>query len=165
MGQYGHKWTRIVSHMSRRTAQECEARWNDLNAMMLMDGGDEKSLVVPQPKWWDEWPLLPFMKIFSHLDYEHVIGKLPLVCQHFNQLLSKNAVAFEKLVLRFPTAQQLIKLKEEVSICKSLDLSVMDQLDDDTTLILSKLLDKFKHSFVELNFSWYFYSDGQSVIT
>jgi hypothetical protein len=87
--------------------------------------------VLVKPKWWNELPLLPFMKICSYLEYNQVFGKLPRVCQHFNELLTTNTVGFEKIRLDQPSAFLLKKLVDEVSSCKSLDLA-LGKLNEET---------------------------------
>jgi hypothetical protein len=52
-------------------------------------------LVVPQPKWWDKLPLLPFLIVCSYLPYGQVFCRLPCVCKHFNELFSHNQVTFQ----------------------------------------------------------------------
>jgi hypothetical protein len=154
VSEFGRKWYRIASHLPRKSADDCEARWNKLCAAApIIDVEKEEQqypFMVTQPNWLTELSLVPFEKICSQLDYKQVFGKLPLVCKHFNELLIKNKVRFDKLILRDPSAKLLGRLIDNISTCWSLDLTLTnDHLDKDTTVILTKLLDKFKPSVVE----------------
>jgi hypothetical protein len=112
---------------------------------------EEELLVVPQLKLWDQLPLLPFMKICSFLDWKQVLRQLPLVCKHFNHLLTnEGSVGLNKLSLRNPSTAHLNKLKDKVSFCKCLSLKFCTHLDKETTAVLAELLDKFKISVVQV---------------
>jgi hypothetical protein len=69
---------------------------------------------VPQPKWWDKLPLVPFMEICSFLDYKQVFGRLRRACKHFNQLIDEEGqVGFNKISVSNPSAAHLNKLKDK----------------------------------------------------
>jgi hypothetical protein len=107
---------------------------------------NDGTLAVPQPKWWDELPLLPFLKICNYLEYKQVFSCMPRVCKHFNNLLTGYEVELEEICLWQPSEKLLSKLKDKVSVCKSLEID-----DFSSSSGISKFLSKFEHSVVELN--------------
>jgi hypothetical protein len=126
---------------------------------------EEIPLAVQQPKWWDELPLVPFLNICRFLDWKQVFGGLPKVCKHFKQLLTEEGqVGFDEISLENPSVVQLKKLKDKVSFCKSLSLTLYEELDEDTTTVLTALLDKFKSGVVKVTCQIQVESD-QQVIT
>jgi hypothetical protein len=119
-----------------------------------MDEAEPEEVRVPQPKWWDELPLVPFMHICSYLNYKQVFGRLTRVCKHFNQLLSENEVKFYKLRLCDPSPRKIYKLMDRISGCNSLHLILGRQLVgmymSDRIEALGELLEKFKKSVVKV---------------
>jgi hypothetical protein len=71
-------------------------------------------------KSWDELPLLPFLNVCRYMNYKDVFGTLPHVCKHFNNLLTGYEVELDEIHLDEPSDQLLGKLKDMVSVCKSL---------------------------------------------
>jgi hypothetical protein len=150
---------RIASHLPRRSARDCEARWNELRALPAadVDGNDNKVrclvAVTPPPELFANVPLLPLMKIFGYLEYKQVFGIVPRVCQYFHELLVKHKVGLDTLVLRKPSDLLLEKLIDEVSTCERLDLELQRAMNDATKSILTRLLKQFKRSVVEFECS------------
>jgi hypothetical protein len=77
----------------------------------------------------------------------------------------RHTIAFDELRLDHPPSLRVLKkLTDEVSSCKSLDLSVYD-LDDEKSRALAELLDKFKGTLVELKCDVDNESDQKEVIS
>jgi hypothetical protein len=101
--------------------------------------------MMPIARGWEELPTDLFMHLCSKLDLQHVFGILPQLCQQFNDILSAHSVAFDHLELHGPSYKLMLKLMEEVSACKSLDLLILVR-NFDVEDILSNFLHKLSRT-------------------
>jgi hypothetical protein len=149
--EQGDNWLGIASHLPKRSPKECKARWNELQALAKEEN---VCLVVSQPKWWDELPLVPFMEICKYLDYKQVFGRMTRVCKHFNELLILHKVEFESIELDPVTPLLLCRLAPRISWCKELIFKLNDWTKwSKNEFLVSDFVDAVKGSVTRVDIS------------
>jgi hypothetical protein len=161
----GHELQEYFPH---KTPVECETQWQKVKGKSLIEF---RYSIINDPSQWEispingmgSLPLVPFLNLCSFLTSKEVFKVLPLVCKHFNSIVSNYEIPLDLLEIKFylDSEREMAIWEKRVLQCRRISITGFRTHSEDSywTFVLKKLLNKLKPELEELTYWSEWHSD------